>query len=570
MFRFPNFFILVVLSILLFSCEKRNKNEHFSSMQHSKTVTDTLFRSKADDFYNKQKYDSAFLFYNKFKTIAESNRDTANVCYAVVRMADNQQRSGDYFGSEATLIEILPFLQKYGDYRAAAYNLLGVSNKELGNYKEAIKNYREAENYSNEVLAQLTIDNNIGLVLIEENKIHEAIALFETILKNDYINKPQFQTRKARVLDNLGFAYFKNGNEATGLHQMKESLLIRQKENDSYGSIESYLHLTEFYLKKNKNQAAQYAKKAYEEATKSNSIDERLKALLYLIKVSQEKQLLLQYATLNDSINFVRNRTKNQFAKIKYDAKVTQEENLKLKNTQIQTELELQKSENEKDFWLVLVVLLISFVLFLFNYFKNKNRQEKQKATYFTETRIAKKIHDELANDVFQTISYIETKSIDEPQHKEELINLLDNIYQRSRNISKENESIETGEYFNDALIAMINSYKTNQCNVIIKKDETINWQNLLAIKKITIFRVLQELLINMKKHSQATIVVVSFASGKNDINIDYSDNGKGLDFGKVKKSGLSNVENRIKNINGKITFDSLGKGLKIKIIIPK
>ncbi|MFK7058955.1 hypothetical protein V3Q90_02305 [Flavobacterium oreochromis] len=289
-----------------------------------------------------------------------------------------------------------------------------------------------------------------------------------------------------------------------------------------------------------------------------------------MIKTNPKKEFALKYATLNDSITNIRNTAKNQFAKIKYDAKVTEEENLKLKNTQIQKELELQKSENEKDFWLVLVVLLISFVLFLFNYFKNKNRQEKQKATYFTETRIAKKIHDELANDVFQTISYVETKSIDKPQHKEELINLLDNIYQRSRNISKENESIETGEYFNDALIAMINSYKTNQCNVIIKKDETINWQNLLAIKKITIFRVLQELLINMKKHSQATIVVVSFASGKNDINIDYSDNGKGLDFGKIKKSGLSNAENRIKNINGKITFESLGKGLKIKISIPK
>ncbi|QYS86715.1 hypothetical protein JJC03_01255 [Flavobacterium oreochromis] len=266
---------------------------------------------------------------------------------------------------------------------------------------------------------------------------------------------------------------------------MRQSLNLKLKNHDSYGAIESYLHLAELYLKKYPKRASFYEKKAYINATIYKSINERLESLLFLIKSTKKQDYALQYAILNDSITNVRNSAKNQFAKIKYDAKVTEEENLKLKNSQIQTELELQKSENEKDFWLVLVVLLVSFVLFLFNYFKNKNRQEKQKATYFTETRIAKKIHDELANDVFQTISYIETKSIDEPQHKEELINLLDNIYQRSRNISKENESIETGEYFNDALIAMINSYKTNQCNVIIKKDETINWQNLLAIKRL-------------------------------------------------------------------------------------
>ena len=175
-----------------------------------------------------------------------------------------------------------------------------------------------------------------------------------------------------------------------------------------------------------------------------------------------------------------------------------------------------------------------------------------------------------MANDVFHTMSFVETKKIEEPENKETLINLLDNLYKRSRNISKENESIETGESFIENLIEMINGYKSVEQNVIIKKDENINWGNVSEIKKITLFRVLQELLVNMKKHSKASIVIISFTNTKNDITIDYSDNGKGMEIQEVKKGGIANAENRIQNINGKITFDAAGNGLKVKISIPK
>ncbi|MFK7113804.1 tetratricopeptide repeat protein [Flavobacterium oreochromis] len=557
------FFLLLL--VLFLGCKEHNSK---TIEKVKKNAIALKFQSKGDYNYNQKKFDSAFYYYNRAKNIFENDYTINHVTYCSIQMASIQQVYDDFFGSETTLIEILPYLNRDNSYRSAVNNLLGIAAKEMKNYDQALDYYSKTYQLADDSITKVVALNNIANVNIQTGNYTRAVAILESFINEKFLDA--FPLRKAIYIDNLGYAYFKKNEIKKGEKLMRQSLNLKLKNHDSYGAIESYLHLAELYLKKYPKRASFYGKKAYINATIYKSINERLESLLFLIKSTKKQDYALQYAILNDSITNVRNSAKNQFAKIKYDAKVTEEENLKLKNSQIQTELELQKSENEKDFWLVLVVLLVSFVLFLFNYFKNKNRQEKQKATYFTETRIAKKIHDELANDVFQTISYIETKSIDEPQHREELINLLDNIYQRSRNISKENESIETGEYFNDALIAMINSYKTNQCNVIIKKDETINWQNLLAIKKITIFRVLQELLINMKKHSQATIVLVSFASGKNDINIDYSDNGKGLDLEKIKKSGLSNVENRIKNINGKITFDSLGKGLKTKINIPK
>jgi len=82
---------------------------------------------------------------------------------------------------------------------------------------------------------------------------------------------------------------------------------------------------------------------------------------------------------------------------------------------------------------------------------------------------------------------------------------------------------------------------------------------------------VLQELLVNMKKHSQCSLVVISFKKIENKLQIDYSDNGLGSTFDKINsRNGLQNVENRILAINGTITFDTKPeKGFKTSFKIP-
>ena len=70
-----------------------------------------------------------------------------------------------------------------------------------------------------------------------------------------------------------------------------------------------------------------------------------------------------------------------------------------------------------------------------------------------------------------------------------------------------------------------------------------------------------------MKKHSDASIVILSFKMMGNKIQIKYSDDGVG---GELKKNnGLLNVENRINSLNGRITLESeKDKGFKATIIV--
>ena len=154
---------------------------------------------------------------------------------------------------------------------------------------------------------------------------------------------------------------------------------------------------------------------------------------------------------------------------------------------------------------------------------------------------------------------------------KETLLNALDSIYNRTRDISRGNSPIDLGENYPPQLKEMLSDYQTNDLNIIIIEENAINWNSVSESKKTATFRVLQELMINMKKHSQANLTVLKFDLKNKNIIINYSDNGIGLGDGKTFfKNGLQNVENRISGINGTITFDKkTNKGVKITIVFP-
>lgn len=218
-------------------------------------------------------------------------------------------------------------------------------------------------------------------------------------------------------------------------------------------------------------------------------------------------------------------------------------------------------------------LIFIGFLstIFLYYYLKAVNKKEKIQTTYETETRIAKKLHDELANDVYQTMAFSETQDLSSNQNKELLLTNLDTIYSRTRNILKENSSIDTGSQFVFGLKEMMSGFNTEAVTILINGMDSINWIPLENNKKIIVYRVLQELLVNMKKHSQSSLVAISFKKNENKLQIDYSDNGLGAAFDKINsKNGLENVENRILAIKGTITFDTKpGKGFKTSFTIP-
>lgn len=90
----------------------------------------------------------------------------------------------------------------------------------------------------------------------------------------------------------------------------------------------------------------------------------------------------------------------------------------------------------------------------------------------------------------------------------------------------------------------------------------------------ISIYRVTQELLNNANKHSQATNLHFHMTKLEEKLELQYSDNGKGLNVEKLtpsfKSMGLSGMRERVQSLNGRIEFHSEpGNGLSVKMQIP-
>lgn len=87
---------------------------------------------------------------------------------------------------------------------------------------------------------------------------------------------------------------------------------------------------------------------------------------------------------------------------------------------------------------------------------------------------------------------------------------------------------------------------------------------------QLNIYRIVQELLNNASKHSNAKVINLILVNIKEKIVIHYEDNGIGVDFDntfKEKSMGLSGIKERVKLLNGSINIET-GEGKGFKVII--
>ena len=567
--RFP-IFILLSLFLVFESCEKKPINK--PSKKSNLTEIDRLI-DLGDKHFENVRYDSAYYYHNKAKSLCDVKTDNTRIIYSLARMSEIQQNQGDFSGSDTTAIEALPYLTKTMDpsYECSIYNLLGIVYMKLYDYDNALYYYNKGLNLKIDTIRKLKFKHNIAVVYMAKQDYHRAIQILLPLTSRKEVLNDSAPFSKA--LDNLGFSYFKVGN-SKGIDLLNQALKIKISIKDDWGMAVSYLNHTKYYKETNPRLANDYAQLAYEKASKVNNVDDRLESLALLIQTSsgnESKFYSEKYIHINDSITKVRQNARNQFAKMKYDSKKEKEENLALKTQKVITALELEQQKNKSLLLYFLILIGILSTIFLYYYLKAINKKEKIQTTYETETRISKKLHDELANDVYHTMAFAETQDLTSAHNKEILLTNLDTIYSRTRNISKENSAIDTGLHYVAGLKEMMSSFNTNAVNVLITGMDSANWNALEANKKIIVYRVLQELLVNMKKHSQCSLVVIAFKKNENKLQIDYSDNGLGAAFDKINsRNGLQNVENRIRAVKGTITFDTKpGKGFKTSFTIP-
>ncbi len=484
-----------------------------------------------------------------------------------LELANAQSRMADYTGSQENATSALKFLLKEKDsaYISSAYNVIAMSYRERGFYDDAIKEYKNALQYSLSTEDSLSFLNNIALAYRDNGNYRSALSTFEGVLdKIEYADEDS----KARFIDNYAYTKWMQDSTSPVLDELNHALELRLKTKDLDGMVASYEHLSNYYENTNLDKALKYAYNRLETARNNSSKNSELNALKRILSfsnVEDSKSITAKFIILNDSLQNVQLRAKNTFAKIKYDEEQKEKEINNLEAETINQQLETNQLEDQMLIMSLGSLLILSIGGFILYYFKHKHKKEKLQEVYITETRISKKIHDELANDIYNMMGSLE------PIAPPDLLDNLASIYSRTRDISRANSDIDTGENYIAHLLSILSNAAPANAKLIIKGENSINWKNISEEKKIVIYRVLQEFMVNMKKHSTASFVAIIFFKTEKFLNIDYSDNGQGSELSAIKSgNGLKNVENRIISVKGRINFETeKGKGLKTNIQIP-
>jgi two-component system, chemotaxis family, CheB/CheR fusion protein len=89
---------------------------------------------------------------------------------------------------------------------------------------------------------------------------------------------------------------------------------------------------------------------------------------------------------------------------------------------------------------------------------------------------------------------------------------------------------------------------------------------------ELSLYRIIQELINNILKHSGASRAFIELVKDANQIMLKVKDNGKGFDYQKLEKHrglGLSSIRNRANLLGGTMKVDSKpGKGTLVTIMV--
>uniref|UniRef100_UPI004049D948 tetratricopeptide repeat-containing sensor histidine kinase n=1 Tax=Gelidibacter sp. TaxID=2018083 RepID=UPI004049D948 len=515
--------------------------------------TDSLnyYRQVVNQPQSAEQLVKAYTFFEQHLQLAKHKKDLSTVAHDRFQLGRIHYYGGFYNESEIMTINALQLVDQLpeDDYskalRKSIYNQLGMLYREQQHTDKALKLYTTSLGFAKNAFDSVTIYNNRSNTYKDVKDYTTAKSELQKAY--DLLPRLTDTLNQAMVLDNMGYLNFQL-KDTSALTLFHRALELRLLVGDTVKTFSSYYNLAAYYQDKDSTKAREYASKAFTLSKTLNNPYYQEEALGVLASLDPQRYFL-PYKNLSDSIAVAKQLVQNRFATLKYDVS--------------KSELMAEREKAKRIRYQIIFLIALSLSLLAMVWIRARAKKKRLLHVYDTETRISKKVHDEIANDLYQVMSYIQTTA----KPNEALLDDLETIYNKTRDISKEHNNIALDEGFDQILQDLLRSYKRPETTINTLNCDKVNWQKMSIIKKYAIYRVLQELMTNMKKHSDATHVVVTFSQRGSRVHIVYKDNGKGCEL--HKQTGLQNAENRIKAIKGTITFDSEPhKGFQATLLI--
>lgn len=519
----------------------------FCRCSFKKNDNAAIYDRKAYDYYNERKLDSAFYMYTQYVN-STNNILRKGVVYRY--MGDMQWEAGDLHGAEESATGAIKTLDSLNKAHHAelsyVYHLLGNVHLDLRHYDEAVRMYNKAANFSSDPDFILELMNGKAVALQKKGRYNDAVNVYDSML----LLKPADQSLVARIIDNRAKTKWLQNPGYPALPEYWYAKKIRTDSQYIRGLNASYAHLSDYYTKLNPDSALWYANKTYLQAQLIQSADDRLDAIDKLIRLdnaANSKHWYDEFKRLNDSIRLSRDTAINRFALIRYDSQKSKADNLELK---------------EQRLWLFgLIALAFVFIAWLRSrYNKRRKRIEHEAAISIKDNKlkISQKVHDVVANGLYNIMNEVEhSKELE----RESLLNKVEVLYEKSRNISYDDASFVDNAEYDKQIFLLLRSFENDQTDVILNTERQTFLDNLSSFQKQQLQLILNEIMINMKKHSKAKKVEIAFRQEDEKAVIVYNDDGIGFSDAHKNGNGLNNTVSRIESLKGEINFGKSNRG---------
>jgi PAS domain S-box-containing protein len=198
--------------------------------------------------------------------------------------------------------------------------------------------------------------------------------------------------------------------------------------------------------------------------------------------------------------------------------------------------------------------------------------QEKERLYLTSE------IHDDLLQDLIAAKYLLQTLEVPSDKkmqkRKEKISKIIDSSIQKGRGLLKDIEPIREPEIGLIQAIEKSIDLRLAGSGIKVKYTHPSKLPPLEPTFKTNILRIVQEALMNVRKHSCATEVSINVSVSQNRLEVEVKDNGIGFDpkkvFKETSKFGFLTMQERAELVRGKVTITSEpGKGTTVKGSFP-
>ncbi|WP_143273602.1 sensor histidine kinase [Aquimarina sp. MAR_2010_214] len=570
-------------------------NDYIPEIKNTKEVA-KYYISYAEAAIYLQKYHASLKILTQATSYLESKKDSLlyEYGYAYLKAAETSTKTNNLINSVTYFKKASDIFLKQKDTVSFLWSQNGLSRL-LGNNGL----YKEADEVRKPIFlwADIDIINETGVVVMA----HITAAL-QAIMQND-TQKELYHVRQALLFNSQMTSSEKQIveilNHACATYVFARHDLLKESDenlkklnNLMIGANDSPFLSTYYTLASSQNA---YAHKNFKKAekglakwlkiVKQSKVSENILDYEYLLaqtyesmgNANQSIHHFKSYIRLKDSIQKSTSRKRFAYIQSQFEAEKKDLEIAKQKKHIVLLSVESKL----KSQWIIIIVIFLTAIFFITYLIRSKRFQKHQQKllkqfgqdllnSIETERkRIASDLHDGIG----QNLLVIKNKIL--LQNENEDVSIVDQTIKEIREIS---QNIHPYRFEKIGLEASLkNTIKLLQESTSIFFSEEIkNKENIEGMiskeKHLQIYRILQEALNNVLKHSKTSACNLSVYSELEYVNFIVKDNGIGFVFSEANKRslGMKTMQGRAKMIESILTINSIkNKGTIIHLKVP-